>query len=136
MSAVPIYCFYCGEELISGANWHRDHATPRSQGGTNRHDNLVDACATCNIQKGDKTIEQYRAWVSIAHQRAINVLEACLTDLRRIRGGKYLMELETIISREIARCSRIASQEIRFFGERLADAVRVAREGILQEQAA
>lgn len=43
-------CQYCGtlEELTF------DHLVPRAQGGTTRWDNVVTACAPCNLRKGGR----------------------------------------------------------------------------------
>jgi 5-methylcytosine-specific restriction endonuclease McrA len=37
-----------------GKSWHTDHVIPRSKGGTNKDDNVVLSCATCNMRKRDK----------------------------------------------------------------------------------
>lgn len=46
-------CFYCGERLGREA-WHIDHFIPLARGGTNYPENLVAACATCNLSKNAK----------------------------------------------------------------------------------
>lgn len=48
-------CFYCGADAS-----HVDHKTPRARGGTNDIENLVPACASCNIAKGMMTVEEWR----------------------------------------------------------------------------
>lgn len=40
-----------------------DHATPKSRGGSDDLSNLVAACEQCNCQKGNKTPEEYYAWL-------------------------------------------------------------------------
>jgi 5-methylcytosine-specific restriction endonuclease McrA len=40
-------CLYCGS-----AATHIDHVTPLDKGGTDEPDNLVSACAACNLRKG------------------------------------------------------------------------------------
>jgi 5-methylcytosine-specific restriction endonuclease McrA len=50
-------CQYCGtrparQELTI------DHVVPKSRGGTDSWDNLVTACVTCNVRKGDRTPEE------------------------------------------------------------------------------
>ncbi|EMT38135.1 HNH endonuclease [Thermoanaerobacter thermohydrosulfuricus WC1] len=54
-------CFYCGKELEG--EFHVDHKVPLSRGGSNSPDNLVLACPSCNLQKNDKTIEEYFIWI-------------------------------------------------------------------------
>ena len=53
-------CPYCGltgtEELgPDGRTWHLDHGYPKALGGDNRADNMILACATCNVRKNAKT---------------------------------------------------------------------------------
>lgn len=49
-------CAYCGDEC---GPFHVDHVTPRSRGGRHSFDNLVVACAACNLSKGAKTVEEW-----------------------------------------------------------------------------
>jgi 5-methylcytosine-specific restriction endonuclease McrA len=44
-------CVYCG----SGEDLTFDHVTPRSRGGRTSWDNIVTACAPCNLRKGGRT---------------------------------------------------------------------------------
>lgn len=68
-------CFYCQLTMdFSLAQPHpraptRDHLTPRSRGGKNTRDNVVLACYLCNHQKGDMTLDEFRAF-----RRAVMVL--------------------------------------------------------------
>ena len=45
-------CQYCGHK---GDSLTLDHVIPRSRGGKDSWDNLVAACVSCNISKGNKT---------------------------------------------------------------------------------
>lgn len=47
-------CQYCG----STRKLTIDHIVPKSKGGTDDWDNLVVACSSCNIKKGDRYLEQ------------------------------------------------------------------------------
>ena len=47
-------CQYCG----SGSDLTFDHVLPRSQGGTTSWENIVAACAPCNLRKGGRTPRQ------------------------------------------------------------------------------
>jgi hypothetical protein len=49
-------CQYCGD--VAGP-FHIDHVHPVSRGGDNDMENLKVACATCNISKGSKTLEEW-----------------------------------------------------------------------------
>jgi 5-methylcytosine-specific restriction endonuclease McrA len=80
------HCWYCGTRIFdmrgcgtvpSGDGFYdleppvrclrhqTDHQTPRSRGGSNSSDNLVDCCKTCNSQKGASTLEEYRTWLGV-----------------------------------------------------------------------
>lgn len=52
-------CFYCHTADAE----HLDHMHPKSRGGSNADENMIGACAPCNIRKGSKTVEEYRAWL-------------------------------------------------------------------------
>jgi 5-methylcytosine-specific restriction endonuclease McrA len=47
-------CQYCG----SGEELTFDHVTPRSQGGRSTWENIVTACARCNLGKGGRTLRE------------------------------------------------------------------------------
>lgn len=61
-------CRYCGVGLIapvhvpgkrsSGRTRSYDHVVPKSKGGRWTVDNLVLACQTCNLRKGDRTPDE------------------------------------------------------------------------------
>jgi hypothetical protein len=46
-------CGYCGEEAT-----HVDHVMPRCRGGEDELDNLVAACAKCNMTKSARTPQE------------------------------------------------------------------------------
>lgn len=47
-------CQYCG----ATRKLTIDHVIPKSRGGSDDWDNLVVACSSCNVKKGDKYLEQ------------------------------------------------------------------------------
>lgn len=49
------HCRYCHTYLRPVESFHVDHVKPYSQGGLTVMDNLVLACADCNLKKGAKT---------------------------------------------------------------------------------
>jgi len=49
-------CPYCGKSFTDG---HIDHIIPLSRGGTNERVNLIYCCATCNMLKSDKSLEEF-----------------------------------------------------------------------------
>jgi hypothetical protein len=54
------FCAYCGIE-ISTHEMTVDHLVPQSRGGSSQLDNLVPACTDCNLEKADRTAEEYIA---------------------------------------------------------------------------
>ena len=48
-------CVYCG---TSSGRLTLDHVIPRSKGGESIWENVVTACAPCNLRKGDRSLEQ------------------------------------------------------------------------------
>lgn len=71
------HCWYCGKALVWPTNdvvraKHRvsdwfvvEHIVPRSLGGTNKPENLTPACWTCNGRKGNKSLEEYRLYLTM-----------------------------------------------------------------------
>lgn len=53
-----VTCFYCGCDIPFGSR-HVDHVVPLSRCGSHTLDNLVIACATCNLRKGTQTAEEF-----------------------------------------------------------------------------
>lgn len=50
-------CVYCG---TSAGRLTLDHVVPRSRGGDSVWENVVTACAPCNLRKGDRTLDEMR----------------------------------------------------------------------------
>jgi 5-methylcytosine-specific restriction endonuclease McrA len=48
-------CVYCGS---SGGRLTLDHVVPRSRGGESVWENVVTACAPCNLRKGNRLLEE------------------------------------------------------------------------------
>ena len=48
-------CVYCG---TSSGRLTLDHVVPRSKGGESIWENVVTACAPCNLHKGDRMLEE------------------------------------------------------------------------------
>ena len=51
-------CQYCGDNQ----DLTFDHLVPRSRGGMTRWENVVTACAPCNLMKGGKMPEHAKMW--------------------------------------------------------------------------
>lgn len=54
-------CGYCGTELLPG--WQVEHMIPLSRGGKNEPKNVISSCPTCNRDKYDRTVEEYREYL-------------------------------------------------------------------------
>src|SRR6187399_913953 len=48
-------CAYCG---TTNGRLTLDHIVPRSKGGESIWENVVTACAPCNLRKGDRSLEE------------------------------------------------------------------------------
>lgn len=51
-------CAYCGD---TDGPFHFDHIFPLSRGGSDDPNNITVACSTCNLSKGDKTLQEWMA---------------------------------------------------------------------------
>ena len=58
-------CAYCARVAIL----HADHRIPLARGGSNSIDNIVPACAPCNLRKGTRTETEFRARLSAEKDR-------------------------------------------------------------------
>ena len=52
-------CHYCRTALTLDGRWHVEHQVPRALGGDDAADNLVAACAPCNLAKSDRTALEF-----------------------------------------------------------------------------
>lgn len=62
-------CQYCG---IKG-DLTLDHVMPRSRGGIDTWENLVTACNTCNVKKGNRTPDEANMPLKIKPYRPIHI---------------------------------------------------------------
>ena len=61
------HCAYCGN-LMKMKNLTVDHLKPKSKGGSNRIENLMQSCRKCNAAKAADNLEMLRitlAWPSL-----------------------------------------------------------------------
>lgn len=54
-------CWYCGGDVWFEES-HLEHQQPKSRNGKNDMENLVLACARCNLSKGSMNLEEYREY--------------------------------------------------------------------------
>ncbi len=62
-------CQYCG---VKG-DLTLDHVMPRSRGGKDTWENLVTACNTCNVKKGNRTPDEANMPLRIKPYRPIHI---------------------------------------------------------------
>lgn len=79
-------CAYC-DGILSGKRWHIDHVIPLSAGGSDKRDNLVPACARCNLLKRQRLgwkcyICELWAWDEIIHREVFCSRRAILNRKR------------------------------------------------------
>ncbi|MBI4199271.1 MAG: HNH endonuclease [Chloroflexi bacterium] len=74
--ALPKNCVYCG----STTDLTTDHLVPTSRGGDDSADNLVLACRSCNVSRGNKGVFE---WLGLREK----------DKLHRLVAGKYLKQL-------------------------------------------
>lgn len=82
-------CEYCGSDLLASVDAFmsitRDHLVARSHGGSNRRENLVLCCRTCDrLKAGAFVTDQAEARALIAARRENQ--QAVLTQLRELVG--------------------------------------------------
>lgn len=98
-------CWYCGE-LIWGptAEGHVlpvaqvEHQTPVCRGGTDAAQNLVPACHPCNADKGQRTLNEYRALV---FQRRLDALFAAVKALRKVEQDTGYWSPQKVIGTKV-----------------------------------
>jgi 5-methylcytosine-specific restriction endonuclease McrA len=85
-------CVYCGS---SSGRLTLDHVQPRSKGGDSCWENVVTACAPCNLRKGDRTLEEARMTLGRQPKAPAPILFIRLA-LPRVPDSwlQYLPELE------------------------------------------
>jgi 5-methylcytosine-specific restriction endonuclease McrA len=49
-------CQYCGKKMAN--DFTIDHVVPKSRNGSNRWENLVTSCYSCNLKKGNRTPDE------------------------------------------------------------------------------
>lgn len=54
-------CHYCATPLQLDGKWHIEHKMPKALLGSNERANLVPSCVPCNLQKRDKTDQEFIA---------------------------------------------------------------------------
>lgn len=62
-------CHWCQRPLIG--TYHLDHFIPLARGGTNRAENIVLSCATCNTSRKAKMPGEFRRYMRVTGRSAV-----------------------------------------------------------------
>jgi len=87
-------CRYCGCIPVYVTI---DHIQPVSKGGTSTINNLTGACNSCNAMKGDKTIPEFREYLSEKIKKTsgrIHYIQSALSQNKYSPGYLSLLALE------------------------------------------
>jgi hypothetical protein len=86
-------CAYCGDLL---GPFEVDHVRPLSRGGTNNRANLACACVSCNTQKSNHLLHEWRQWrtangmswppIATHGTEPVHYRSRCQTCMRRASG--------------------------------------------------
>jgi|SRR5579872_376392 len=115
-------CVYCERLLTEETGKHRDHLIPKSRGGSDDVENCVVACATCNMNKRDKTPSEWHptglpSWV---YEKEIKLAIKYRMPARGVKKiiGYGLLVTRTPICLEFHHgiCGRPAECEVRVGG--------------------
>lgn len=74
-------CPYCAEPMLIDQPRRfptREHVLPRKLGGTNLQGNRLIVCATCNVQKGHKTLTEFLGWLLRRNDRRAIFIQAVI----------------------------------------------------------
>lgn len=57
-------CGWCGQKTRRDMGWQNsatiEHVTPKSEGGSNKLENLMHACARCNRLRGTQAVDEFK----------------------------------------------------------------------------
>ena len=82
LKKVDFKCKACGADLTK-VPWHVDHIHPKSRGGQDVIENFQILCATCNISKHAKTMDEWRPWLLRLDGSPIDLWEELRTERER-----------------------------------------------------
>ena len=94
-------CQYCGQSAPS-VMLHVDHIVPRAAGGTDDMDNLLSACAACNIGRNlDHFTVPKRA---SGTKRKVSLFDE-VVDYMQVNGAATATELGKVLKRQKSRAN-------------------------------
>lgn len=92
-------CAYCGGRFAH-KDLSRDHIHPQSRGGKDTWMNCVTACRSCNQQKGDKPVEQFRPLLYVPYV-------PCRAEHYLLSGRNVLADQHDYLAAQLPRHSRL-----------------------------
>lgn len=69
-------CCYCGVEIETNMEMHIDHFIPKSKIINESIENLVCSCATCNLTKHSRDLEDFRFCMAVKNSILNGVVDA------------------------------------------------------------
>lgn len=94
-------CAWCGAQRELSL----DHVIPAIAGGSNREDNLVTCCSTCNSSRQDRPAEQWAAIVA-AYRGQPHTAEALLGHVNTLRVTKLNKTAALELKRQYGSCAK------------------------------
>lgn len=92
-------CAYCGNRFVD-KDLSRDHILPRSRGGKDIWMNCVTACRSCNHQKGDMLVEQFRPLLYVPYV-------PCRAEHYLLSGRNVLADQHDYLAAQLPKHSRL-----------------------------
>jgi len=96
-------CVYCG--TVAGP-FQLDHVVPRSRGGPNHPRNLIDSCAKCNGEKGNRLPSEWLGAENVPPLVAAIEARVCATIEVRVRGKRGLSSVMMSVKLTCDVCSK------------------------------
>lgn len=88
------HCAYCGAQLQKDS-FEVDHIKPKSKDGSNKMNNLMPSCHSCNQLKGSDEIEVFRLsmfWKQILGDLTLNNLNNFKNIKNKVKNYKFYFE--------------------------------------------
>lgn len=92
-------CAYCGNRYAQG-DLSRDHILPQSRGGKDTWMNCVTACRSCNQEKDDKLVEQFRPLLYVPYV-------PCRAEHYLLSGRNVLADQHDYLAAQLPKHSRL-----------------------------
>ena len=97
------HCAYCGKKL-NFDDMTLDHIHPQSKGGKSNINNIYPCCHLCNNQKGNKSIEEFRQYLTDIDSYLDDIIQyriALRYNKVKVNSSKVKFYFETIWTNNI-----------------------------------